>query len=243
MKTILSGCSWSNRNYFPRMHPSYDTSYPKWDELLQDYYDWDIVNVYGDALGNVEIIKKAIKEIYTHNTERCIIALSQWYRFSTPGDNRFNPNTHKAVVWDDDVSEEQKASYQKWVDRHNNYFEIMPFDDKTKKALIEETLFQLYILIDLCAYKNIELVVFQMINPLMENQDVYDMLNSDYFNAIHKRKRKHNVNIFGWPFHWQYGGTCFEELLQGDCMISKRDIHPNARGHQEIFRIFKGFYK
>lgn len=243
MKTILSGCSWSNRNYFPRMHPSYDTSYPKWDELLQDYYDWDIVNVYGDALGNVEIIKKAIKEIYTQNTERCVIALSQWYRFSTPGDNRFNPNTHKAVVWDDDVSEEQKASYQKWVDRHNNYFEIMPFDDKTKKALIEETLFQLYILIDLCAYKNIELVVFQMINPLIENQDVYDMLNSDYFNAIHKRKRKHNVNIFGWPFHWQYGGTCFEELLQGDCMISKRDRHPNARGHQEIFRIFKGFYK
>ena len=155
MKTILSGCSWSNRNYFPRIHPSYDTSYPKWDELLQDYYDWDVVNVYGDALGNVEIIKRAIKQIYTCNTTRCIIALSQWYRFSTPGDNRFNPNTNKNVVWDNDVSEEQKAKHQKWTNRHDDYFNIIPFDDNTKKCLVEETLFQLYVLMYLCSHKNI----------------------------------------------------------------------------------------
>ena len=239
MKTILSGCSWSNRNYFPRIHPSYDTSYPKWDELLQDYYDWDVVNVYGDALGNVEIIKRAIKQIYTCNTTRCIIALSQWYRFSTPGDNRFNPNTNKNVVWDNDVSEEQKAKHQKWTNRHDDYFNIIPFDDNTKKCLVEETLFQLYVLMDLCSHKNIELIVFQMIYPLVENKDVYDMLDSNYFNMIHKRKG----NMFGWPFHWQYGGCCFEELMQGDCMISKQDRHPNAKGHQEIFIIFKGFYK
>jgi hypothetical protein len=83
MKTVVSGDSWANRNYTSRMHPSFSRDYKKWDEHLAEYYGWDVINPSGDALGNGEIIKRAIDLIHKNDVERCFISLSQWYRFST----------------------------------------------------------------------------------------------------------------------------------------------------------------
>ena len=86
-KTIVSGCSWTDRNFFSWQHPEMDTSWKKWDEHVGEYYGWDIINVGKSGASNDFIIDSTLDIMYNvgyTEVERCILALSQWQRFTLP---------------------------------------------------------------------------------------------------------------------------------------------------------------
>lgn len=242
--TIVSGCSWSNRDYFSRVHPTWDTSqYKKWDELLEHHYGWNIVNLSENALGNQEMIRRATEKTYCENVERIIIPLSQWYRFSTPGGYKFHPNgviDPMPVHWDNEVTEQRKKDHNKWTKRQTDYFELLPFSDRMQKDLVETTLFEILRLIDLCKYKNIELIIFQMIEPNIKESLIDEVYTNQHFKIISESK---NTRLFGWPFFVELGGMSFWNEMNSDMLISEYDGHPNREGHQKIFELFKGYYK
>ena len=54
MKKILlvSGCSFTDKNFYSGVHPEMDTSYPKWPELLAKKLDMDCINLGQNGAGN-----------------------------------------------------------------------------------------------------------------------------------------------------------------------------------------------
>lgn len=252
MKTVVSGDSWANRNYTSRMHPSFSRDYKKWDEYLAEYYGWDVINPSGDALGNGEIIKRAIDLIHKNDVERCFISLSQWYRFSTIGDNRFNPNSQfisiRKPIWDDDVTQEQKDKHEKWINFQQGYFNLIPFNKKLKLALIEESLFQIYHIIDVCSYKNIELNIFQCIPSgiSQEDSDIMEIAKQNpYYKMIEERKNE--AKLWDWPFCSEWGALdCIANQLidrYPNYVISEQDNHPSEKGHYELFKVIRDNYE
>ena len=45
-KLIVSGCSFTTKDYVSSTYPDIDTSYPKWPELLAEKLDMDCINLF-----------------------------------------------------------------------------------------------------------------------------------------------------------------------------------------------------
>lgn len=250
-KTIVSGCSWTDRNYSSWQHPEMDTSWKKWDEHVGEYYNWDIVNVGKSGACNNYIIDSTLDVMYNigyTEVERCILALSQWQRFSVANQKFVNPNLLK------------------WPDKHNvrgnekavEFLNLYPFDHYFHHCRIHDILFNLYRFIDICVTKNIEVVVLQMIPGLEDFQNfnskndyfrlINNMLSNPYFTKIEvESNRNKNIKIMGWPFSKDMGGFHIKNLLDeripnDEWKISKEDHHPSAEGNKEIANIFTEWY-
>lgn len=250
-KTIVSGCSWTDRNFSSWQHPEMDTSWKKWDEYVGEYYGWDIINVGKCGASNDFIIDSTLDVMYNvgyTEVERCILALSQWQRFTLPNRGFINPNLLK---WPDKQMPNQTLAKQ--------FFELYPFNNHFHTCRVEDVLFMLYRFIDICITKNIEVVVLQMIPGLEgfkdfnKKTDNYFRLNNNilansYFNKIEvEASNNKNIKLLGWPFNTDLGGLNIQHLLntrmpKDKWKISNQDHHPSAEGNKEIANIFTEWY-
>ena len=83
---IVSGCSFTDKDFFSQQNPEYNCDYKKWPEYID--VDCHITNVAKSGFGNTQIVQSALTEIAsTDNVDRVVIALSDWFRFGTPQNN------------------------------------------------------------------------------------------------------------------------------------------------------------
>ena len=61
-KLIVSGCSFTDKNFESMSSPDYDCSFPKWLELLANKLNMDCVNL-GGVVGNNYIYSTILEEV------------------------------------------------------------------------------------------------------------------------------------------------------------------------------------
>jgi len=246
MKKILlvSGDSFSDKNFSTMIHPELDTSWPKWPELLADKLNMECVNIAKSGAGNDYIYEALVDTLQNINKEKIGLVIAAW-------------------------SQCQRRSYQQ---SKNLYWRTSRVDVKgdvfywTKKTMRYWYSFQV-----LCERYNLPYKQFQMVslfqgwlNGLFQNDhEVYrNKLNPDpnfierhiypgnkekdakiLTNMVFNYEDHINTkNFIGWPIFPRFGGFQVEhrvltnanhEPLE-DMVISKHDAHPTAKGQKAL---------
>lgn len=249
---VVSGCSFTDKNFKSDVHLNLDTSYKKWPELIK--FKGNVINVGRSGADNITIINNVFDEMYKNpHIDRIVIALSSWFRFSTP-DRDFHPITYKRYTQDPTIREKFKFKPRiyDFMDYHKKYYDIFDgLNDNNLKHLceisIDNTLRHLWLLYNICKIKNIKLHIFQMLSSTQLTNKSFDnlillhekfcryLIGHPLFTDIENLK---DVDLIGWPFESDIGGDFCDNYLNEEHRISKFDSHPNAKGHRAIAHWF-----
>ena len=243
MKKILltSGDSFTDKNWTSEMHPDYDTSYPKWPEILADKLGMENVNLGKGGSGN--------EYIYTSLLE-----------YITNPKNSIDDIGLVVPAW----SQIQRKDYQqgqsgRWVNtRIDPHGDAYSLSNRSLKFYLS---FQI-----LCERYNINYHQVQMINF---HHDLINGLSYGHgkvsrdFSLRNKRiiypydkikdtnrvlqcileyeKRINTDKFIGWPIAEELGGftLCSNGspiFMKHDrsAKVSEYDAHPNKKGHEMI---------
>lgn len=223
------------------------------DHLL---FDEEVINVSWSGIGNDLIIRNAIDALITNpNVNRVIIALSQWVRFSIRG-KYFNPqifNKPPDIPKHNPYGRRETKIYQRDIqalERLTGYKESQVkaiFNTPLAiQTMIDDTLRDIYILHQLCKHRGVQLHVFQMLQPLAGfNKSTNaiitkNMLNSYYFDLLDSTE---DIDLIGWPFLNELGGSWFDSSLQSLERVGNGDAHPNLSGHIKLAEMFNENFK
>ena len=246
MKKILlvSGDSFSDKDFQTHIHPELDTSWPKWPELLAKKLDMECVNIAASGAGNDYIYEALLDTIQNIDKDRIGLVIAAWSQCQ-----RRSWQESKKLVWNNSRVD-VKGDVFYWVKRTMRYW---------------------YSFQVLCERYNLQYKQFQMIslffgwlNGLFQNDhEVHkNRLNPDpNFVERHiypgdKKKdlmtlsnmildyEKHinTKNFIGWPTIGPLAGFHIEEKvfkkLNGDAIegmtISKEDAHPTKLGQEKL---------
>jgi hypothetical protein len=213
MKKILlvSGCSYTDKNYQSVYHPEMNCSWPKWPELLAEKINMECVNLGRSGAGQ-EYIYNSILD-YTLNTKKENIGLiiPAWSGASRR-DYQSNKNWNN-ILWD------TKGDMIYFIQRSLRYFYS----------------FQIF-----CERFNLPYKQLQMISLYsIPHNIVYDInieiakrtfVSSDYFSLLKFK------NFIGWPVMAKPGFFIRNKFDSNEkkYLISKQDTHPNREGHKLI---------
>jgi hypothetical protein len=255
MKTLLTvGCSFTDQNWFSKVHPEIDCSFLKWPEVLGDKLGYKVVNLGKSGNSNDGIFKSAQDYIIDHKVDMICALWSQGHRL----------NIHDMINVNWAWSFNEKGIPTNPGDRwQKNIFNTYWFSKLLKSQhtqLANEHLRYVYMLDQLGKYNN-NIPVYHMQGPspyhafsslditTPENRKkeyLKAFLDSQYFAILDEQD-----NIWGWPF-WpelggrgsktpgNAGGASFEKY---ENRISKKDSHPNASGHKIIASRFMEIIK
>jgi hypothetical protein len=246
---IVSGCSFTDKDFFSQQNPEYNCDYKKWPEYID--VDCHITNVAKSGFGNTQIVQSALTEIAsTDNVDRVVIALSDWFRFGTPQNNcgrllgtTINPylaDSHKKNL-DKNIIELRNAHTvikEKSLELCN-YLDIDIENHNVCRYTAHQTLLNIWILHEICKSKNIKLHVFQLHNCEWNKFSMQRLAKEILQNPIFKKLDDiSNIDLIGWPFVESLGGICVENKLlpkfDSRYRISAKDAHPNEYGHKVI---------
>tara|TARA_B100000902_G_scaffold296389_1_gene283353 strand:+ start:478 stop:1194 length:717 start_codon:yes stop_codon:yes gene_type:complete len=224
---LVSGCSYTNKDFVSDYHPDMDTSWPNWSELLAKKLDMDLINVAYSGAGNEYIYSSLLDKIMT--TDNIGLVMAAWTQ-STRRD------------W------ERKG---KWFNNANSLFktEQNPFSNDVN-ACIDKTLRYYYSLQEICKYKKIPYKAFQMLHIIRgwswdrkfpgdlskteiesRPEHLQKIVNSIYCEKI-------DDSFLGWPGDTGIGGFCIKADILGygneEYEISERDNHPSKLGQEKI---------
>ena len=236
MKKILlvSGCSFTDPNWWSEFHPEMDTSWPKWPELLAKKLDMDCVNLGSSGSGN-EYIYSSLLDYITNpqkDLSRIGLVISAWTQC-------------------------QRRDYQKglngrWLNRRLDIDgDIFGWVNKSLKYMLSLQL--------ICERFNLPYKQFQMLNlyrDYMGGLTASDReVKSGKYPENHKieypgnfsRDEKKIVNIItnyedrintknfiGWPLMNNFGGFSFTYKFLKDYYVSELDSHPSKEGQELI---------
>ena len=65
---LVSGCSYTDKDFASEYHPDFDTSWPKWPELVAEKLDMNCVNLAKMGAGNEYIYSSLLKYITENDT-------------------------------------------------------------------------------------------------------------------------------------------------------------------------------
>jgi len=224
MKKILlvSGCSFTDKNFISDHHPEMNTDWRKWPEILAKKLDMDLINVAKCGAGNEYIYSSLVdKIITTDNIGLIISAWSQVHRKDWKKKNKWFNNAETC--------------------NHSSFTDMEPWIDKSLRYF--------YSLQEVCKSKKIPYKAFCMLHPFrgytwnkrlnkLVTENRKELLqyihNSPYFNKI-------DDSFIGWPGDPDLGGFSIKgDILLGygqesyQYAISERDNHPNAKGQLKI---------
>ncbi len=230
MKKVLlvSGCSFTDTNFESEFHPTLDTSWPKWPELLAKKLDMDCINLGFSGAGNEYIYTSLLNQIM-----------------------KMNPNDIGLIMpaWSNSARKDWKIK-SKWKNIQN--ISRLLYTDGDIKYHIEKSILYYYSLQEICKNNNWPLKQFQMI-PIFRGYDwdpinrihrdgrekdykilLKNMYDSPYYNKL-------DDSFIGWPTESKLGGFNIKmNVLKGyekeshQYSVSERDNHPNAKGQQQI---------
>ena len=262
-KLIVSGCSFTDKNFESMSAPDYDCSFPKWPELLAEKLGMECINLGFSGAGNNYIYSTLLEEIIRTPKNEIGLILAAW-------------------------SQVNREDYQV---REKNYGRTFAFQDKFDNNMVWKNkrigrqgdvfywikdLLRYYISFEsLCKNHDLPYKQFQMINPFegylnglsktdfeivnnldnpsFEKRYMYQPKTKDdrlecFKLPIEYEKFIDTENFIGWPTIWSTGGYAIEEkTLMSDkrhnikeLIISDYDYHPNAKGHQKISEFIYG---
>lgn len=258
-KYILAcGCSYTDPNFRSTLYPEYDTSYPKWPELVGDYLELMVKNLGESGIGNDLIFTKAIEDIiHNHDKiEMVVIGWSEWHRFAVVDTHLHNPESTLKPRDPKNVTHYNKASIEYYEYLWTSFFDLTRERNFLKKGY--DTWFKRIVMLQkLCdqfGIKHLQATLCGSVNrsnykPLEEKigkdipfspQDSFKMmLKSPYFYDVKAE------NVIGWPFLESLGGFEFNRsnMLPLDYRVGGNDMHPNREGHEFIAQYFIEKYK
>jgi len=256
-KLIVSGCSFTDKNFQSLSSPDYDCSFPKWPELLAKKLDMECINLGANGAGNNYIYSTLLEEITRTPKEEIGLVLAAWSQVNredyetfvslTPAKISHSDNFNKNMVW-----------RNKRLGRHGDLF-----------YWIKDTLRHYISLENLCKNHNLPYKQFQMINafesflhglsktdfevvanldnPLFVKRYKYsDITDNDLIVCLNLFLEYEKIidtkNFIGYPPTQYLGGYAIEEkTLMTDkrhnikeLIISEYDKHPNKLGHEKI---------
>ena len=77
-KLIVSGCSFTTKDYRSSAYPQRDTSYPKWPELLAEKLDMDCINLAFSGAGNEFIFQTLCEAIIRTPRDEIGMVVAAW---------------------------------------------------------------------------------------------------------------------------------------------------------------------
>ena len=239
---LVSGCSWSDKDFKSNFHPEMEQNYPKWFDYINT--EEKVLSIAKCGNSNDTIIDNATYEVLTNNDiTKVVIALTEWTRF-----NFFYQELHPALIVlkgllekkknRNDRQEKQIEQIEGWISSHNSYVDLTKLKPNVYVPyLIERLLLKLYTLQEVCKSKSIELYVFQMVWPLFqdfEEMALQTLIKNDLFHKLYSED-----NYIGFPFIRNLNGESAETILKRqsnykDLTVSEIDKHPNGAGHKVI---------
>ena len=232
MKKVLlvSGCSFTDKNFISDYYPKLDTSWPKWPELLAKKLDMDCINLGKMGSGNEYIYTSLLDQIMKMNPSDIGLIIPAW-----TGAGR----------------KDWKVK-GKWKN-----VELMPYSAYVATNgdidwRIERSMTYYYSLQEICKNNNLPLKQFQML-PIFRGYD-WDPIKEIHEDGRKNFRKKHLQTIYnnsffnkiddsfiGWPTESSLGGFSIKMNALGafteesyEWTISKRDNHPNAKGQEKI---------
>jgi len=235
-----------------------------WPEILGFKMDLPVVNKSAEGMSNLYIFRNFIYELTVNpDITHCVVALSNWDRLEvgvkggTSNKYRDVWSPTKTVKMGSDIKKYSEELYNAYI----QYYNI--------KYYIDCTIGWISAIIDLCKFRNVKLVITQLVKPLaiseqFKNEDISDFLKSHkLFNTI-DRSYIHGFKLdsqsialtydrdaIWWPFCGKYikefgtNNYCMGlHSNQGSRYTKVFDLHPNFEGHSMIAEeIYNGFKK
>ena len=236
MKKILlvSGDSFTDKEWTSDFYPDEDFNWQKWPELLGEKYDMQVVNLGRSGAGN-EYIYHSILDYLTDTPKHMVGGI--------------------IAAW----SQSHRKDYQvlgKWtntrVDPHGDIYSF--FNRTLRHYLSLQVLGERY---------NIPCYQFQMIDPFRDyvtglkfsdtdiakglatpTDKLFSMMTDGdvvkmqlYKNIMWWDRVMNTKNFYGWPISKDLQGTTMSENLTPDLRVSELDTHPNELGQQKIMEI------
>lgn len=224
MKKILlvSGCSYTDKNYQSIYHPEIDCSWPKWPELLAEKLNMECINLGKGGSGQEYIYNSILDYSLKIKKEDIGLIIPAW-----SGASRRDYQSYKrwhSILWDTkgDVpyfiqrSLRYFYSFQIFCERYN-----LPYKQVQMISLYSEPLSEL---------QNTNNFGIDLQNTILAAKHTVAL--SNYFINVINQK-----NFIGWPPIVHPGFTMrdkFNGPNEEKYLISKKDRHPNAEGQKLI---------
>lgn len=216
MKKILlvSGCSYTDKNFKSIFHPNLDTSWDKWPEILAKKLNMDCVNLGYCGSGNDYVYSSLLDYIVKNNNLGLVI--SGWTRVVrrsyTKNKVRFN------LRWD------THGDMEYFITRSLRYYYTFQQLCKSLKISYKQTHI-------LDPYES-AIGEEKRKNPnefTSKKEAIKMFMSNPYFDKIDEK------HFIGWPVEPKIGGfSIWDKLDQDKHFISKEDRHPNAEGQKII---------
>src|SRR5210317_2400180 len=232
-KLIVSGCSFTDKNFTSMSAPDYDCSFPKWPELLAKKLNMECINLGASGAGNNYIYSTLLEEIIRTPKNEIGLILAAWSQV-----NREDYQVREKRIFGDfanDKFDNNMIWKNKRMGRQGDVFYWI------------KDLLRYYISFEsLCKKYNLSYKQFQMLNPFegylnglsKTDFEIVNNLDNSNFQKRYKYQPKtkddklecfkllieyekfiDTENFIGWPTIWSLGGYAIEEKT---LMSSKR---------------------
>tara|TARA_B100000965_G_C19435465_1_gene688389 strand:+ start:107 stop:910 length:804 start_codon:yes stop_codon:yes gene_type:complete len=257
-KLIVSGCSFTDKNFESLSHPEYDCTFPKWPELLAKKLNMECINLGANGAGNNYIYSTLLEEVTRTPKDEIGLVVAAWSQVNredyqifvrTRPTFSFEDRFHKNMAW-----------RNKRMDRLGHLF-----------YWLKDTLRYYISFENLCKRHNLPYKQFQMINPFegylnglsktdyeilhnLNNKDFkwrydYEQVTDNDRNfcldlLLEYEKLIDTKNFIGYPPITSLGGHTIEDKTlfikpgkgpnNPELIISEYDKHPNEKGHKKL---------
>jgi len=264
-KLIVSGCSWGDPIFLSSSHPTMDTSWPKWPEILAEKMNLEPVNLCMSGMGQEYIYSSLSDALHERSIDSIGHVIAAWSsaprRDWEKTENWRNPASNNGELykrWNNDRTD-ARGDLRYWIRKSIRYqFAFQNLMEHFKTKVADQALF----------YNHIQMIslikghVWEVLNgidysSMAENnlQDRLDKLekftqaqkqgikfmrddmNGAYLDTLKTTKYKFNDKFLGWPTDEKLGGYTVESLLEEKHKISEMDRHPNKLGSERIAEI------
>ena len=226
---LVSGCSYTNKDFVSDYHSDMDTSWPKWPEILAKKLDMEVINLAYSGAGNEYIYSSLLDKIMTTDNIGLVIA-----------------------AWTKCERKDWKIK-GKWYNNAERVWEQNPFSNDIN-AYIDKSLRLYYSLQEVCKSKKIPYKAVQMLHMFRGwGWDKKKQTQHPSADEIEKRPGflkkivnsiycdKIDDSFLGWPGDKDLGGFSIKSDILGaygkeslKYAVSTKDNHPNEKGHQKI---------
>ena len=235
MKKILlvSGCSYTDPNFYSIFHPDMDCNWPMWPELLAEKLNMQCINLAMSGAGQEYIYSTLLDYITKNNTDNIGLVIAAWSQSQRK-----------------DFQKENKLWTNLRIDPHGHIYGWM------YKSLRYYFSFKI-----LCEHFKLPYKQLQMMSPFKDVLDGLKPGESAIKSGEYETNFRHefkgdpikakvnllkiissyenllNDNFIGWPIEDGLGGFNINQFLNDELKISEIDRHPNKEGQKKIMEI------
>ena len=231
---LVSGCSFTDKNWYSDFYPDLDTSWPKWPELLAEKLDMDCVNLGQSGAGNEYIYSSILDHVCSNTTGKIGLVIAAWsqihrkdfqlmgswrnYRVDPHGDVfSWMNKTLRNYLSFQILMEKYKLDYRQvqMLDPFNDYLNGLKYGDgdvAAGRAKPDATMFT--------PVRDKALAEKQLFSNIMW-----------YENVLNTKK------FIGWPISPKIGGMFINKHIEKNLKVSELDGHPNKEGQVKVMEM------